>query len=103
MNDLVDNINLREGTLASEPKVPMRPLQSELNEQGEQIEKLAGLLDNLVGRLHPVRNSMPRDDGSTTQQSSPSYSQITDQIVVQTSRIKSLQVTVSTLLEELEI
>lgn len=83
--------------------MPLNPLQRALDEQNEQIDKLRGLLENLSGRLQPIRNSVPREAGVEEQPTQIAGSAICSQLLSQTGQIRYLQMAVSLLLEELEV
>lgn len=78
------------------------PLQSALNEQGEQLEKLATLVSQLEEKLMPVRLSRPSDE-SQSAQNEPVRSLVTQQVCIQVNIVRSLQHRLSCLLEELEV
>lgn len=79
-----------------------RPLQSALNEHGDQLSKLGDLVSTLEDRLHSIRNSSPATENSVGEDKR-SGSQVYNQIADQTINVKNLQYRVSSLLEELEI
>ncbi|HEU5187924.1 MAG TPA: hypothetical protein VFT87_05495 [Candidatus Saccharimonadales bacterium] len=79
------------------------PLQATLNRQGEQIEKLGGLVSQLSERLSPVRNSMPTSDQSAQNTTEPAASMIVGQVMRQTDMIQILQARVQELLNDLEV
>ena len=79
------------------------PLQKSINEQSEQINKLRNLLEELSVRLSPVRAPSPKSDNTESPEARESHSLFTEQIVSQTIQVKSLQLTIHELLEELEV
>jgi hypothetical protein len=81
------------------------PLQSALNDNGEQIEKLSSLLLDLTERLSLVRNTSPRPSEveCAVQTDFPPASPVIDQVRRQTSTVRGLQVRVTDLMQELEV
>lgn len=84
---------------------PMSVLQSTVNENGEQIEKLASLLINLTARLEPL--AVPQLEHSevgpgVVKENSPG-SPIVEQLRMQGDSIKQLQRHINTLFNELEV
>lgn len=85
-------------------KQPQSVLQSTLNEQGEQLEKLSGLLGQLEDRLQSVLNTVPQEAGrEVPSESRPPVSMVINQVQLQTDTVKMLQRRINSLLEELEV
>jgi uncharacterized coiled-coil protein SlyX len=98
---VVGGIGYTDALLAQ--KASMSPLQSALNEQGEQLDKLHSLLMELTNRLKPVLVG----DGSAIcareATPEPMRSAHTHQVVRQAEAVQDMQICVRTLMEELEV
>jgi uncharacterized coiled-coil protein SlyX len=92
-----------DGALQAQ-KAPMSPLQSALNEQGEQLDKLTACLTELTNRLEPIRRVEPQDtQNDPGDMAMPHSSSLTSQVIVQTSTVKMLQRAVNDLISQLEV
>lgn len=91
-----------EASKAAMPQT-VSPLQTALNEHGDQIDKLSGFLSDLESRLIPVKNSVPREDNSDVGEQSLGGSTIFNQVTSQTRYVRNLQSRIVVLLEELEV
>lgn len=87
------------GILANPPS----PLQSALNEHGEQLDKLRAVLEQLANRLQPVSVPTPTEEGNVLAEQSVISSQVVGQARQQTISVKSMQSLVNQLLNELEV
>lgn len=85
-------------------KLDASPLQHALNGQGEQIDKLSHLFQQLATRLEGVRNSSPQNsEAGRDVEPMPPLSPLTSQVIRQTETVKNLQKMVNNLLSELEV
>lgn len=78
------------------------PLQRDINQHGEQLEKLTELVFILRSRLSPILNTQGADradEGSKDESTSPFRGQINHQ----TEMVKNIGLTINTLLEQMEI
>jgi hypothetical protein len=89
--------------LVSGVKQNTPPFGRALNEQGEQLDKLSGLVAELEQRLAAVRNSSPQVENTVGQPDYVPSSLLVDQVHHQVGVVKNLQTRVASLLSELEI
>lgn len=88
-------------SIAGSP-LKLSPLACALNLQGEQIDKLGGLIGELEQRLSVVRNSSPDADGEGRNERTPS-SPLVNQVYNQIGMVQNLQTRLQSLLSELEV
>lgn len=88
---------------ATKVATPMSPLRSALNEQGEQLDKLASLVELIHERTRCLRAPTPERDSKEGVGIVSEHSEVVHDLGVNTSRIKSLQGDLSSLLTELEV
>lgn len=91
--------------METEEAKPQSVLQSKLNENGEQLEKLSSLLYSLGDRLNSLRVSTPTAEagGLINGMEPGGYSMVVNQVTGQTATIKDMQSYVANLMSELEI
>lgn len=85
------------------PKTPAAPLQGALNVQGEELEKLVGLVRALEERLAPVTSNTPGADGQKDESVPGNVSALTLQVYVQVNITRLLQARLHNLLDQLEV
>lgn len=90
---------------AADPRVQnSSPLQNALNNNGEQLDKLYSLVDELAGRLSPIRSDqpVPEEAGRETEPSAPS-SPLVYQVRAQAEVIRTIQRRVSDIIADIEV